>query len=90
MATPPAGSTCPTSPNLFGDFCQLSTKLENVGQTFPKFQSMSILAIRCSRRQETVSVSKYSLSSKTGPLLLESIRCEKSFSFFKNIANSVN
>ena len=50
-------------------FACLALKLENVGPNsnfqmrffFFKFQSMSILAIHCRRRQETVSMPKYSL-----------------------------
>ena len=36
-------------------------KLENSGPTSSTFQSMSILVIRCNRRQETVSMPRNSL-----------------------------
>ena len=55
---------------FFGDFCRpLSTeKVEKVGPSFSRVQSkliMSILTIRCKKRQETV------LNYITGPLSLK-------------------
>lgn len=55
---------------IFGDFCRpLSTeKVEKVGPSFSRVQSkliMSILTIRCKKRQETV------LNYITGPLSLK-------------------
>ena len=43
---------------FFGYFCRYSRK------SWPKFQSMSILAIHGKRQQETILVPKYSLKNQ--------------------------
>ena len=64
---------------VFGDFCKHSNKTWKGWPNFFKFQSMSILAIRCKRRKETVSVPIWVLNNKTGPLFLEFNWCEDTF-----------
>ena len=55
----------PLTITFWGDFCGdtllVAFKVENVGPSFFKFQSVSIFAIRCTRGQETVTRAKHSL-----------------------------
>lgn len=67
---------------FFGVFCRHNIK------TWIKFWSICILAICCSKQQETVSMpNKKNIfivsNNKTGPLFLEFIRLKTSFSFLK-------
>ena len=73
--------------HLFGDFGRHSIKTWRSWANVFNFDTMSILAIRCNRRQKTVSTPKYVLNNKTGPLFLEFNWCEKKL--FEKIANSV-
>ena len=51
-------------------FASIVLKLsENVGPIFFKFQSMSILAIRGNKKQETVSMARYSLKKQNWTII---------------------
>ena len=53
-------------------FAVIALQLEKGLPNFFKFQSSSIIAIRCIRRQETISIPKFSVKkNKTGQSFLE-------------------
>ena len=64
---------------FLGDLRRRSIKTWKSRPSFVKFQSMSILAIRDNRGQETVSTPKIVLNNKSGLLFLEFGRCEGKF-----------
>ena len=76
--------------NLFGEFCRHGIKIWEGEPNLFNFQSISILTIRCTRRQKQFLCLNIVLHNKTGPLFLKFNRCEKSFSFIMKIAHSVD
>ena len=60
-----------------------NSELKKIGLTFTvKFQSMSILVIRCNRRQETGSLPKYSLQKQNWTIVFDnSFDAKTNFNF---------
>jgi len=86
-----SGSWLPMIIILFWWFTAgIALKIRKGWPNFVKFQSMSILAIRCNRRQETVSMAKYSLKKQNWNIIFEiKLKRRHSVSLFKKIANRV-
>ena len=67
-------------------FAVIALKLEKGLPNFFKFQSISIIAIRCIRRQETVSIPKFSVKKQNGTIsfgIQLMIDARESFNFLK-------
>ena len=62
-------------------FAVIALKLEKGLPNFFKFQSISTIAIRCIRRQETVSIPKFSVTISFGIQLM--IDAREIFNFLK-------
>ena len=68
---------------FFGDFTCVALKLEKVGPIFSRFNPYSSLPSVCKRRQETVSMPKYSLRKQNWTVIFGIQLLENSFSFLK-------
>ena len=67
-----------------------NSELKKVGLTFTvKFQSMSILVIRCNRQQETGSLPKYTLQKQKWTINFDnSFEAKTNFNFNKLASNA--
>ena len=67
-------------------FAVIAVKLEKGLPNFFKFKSISIIAIRCIRRQETVSIPKFSVKKQNWTIsfgIQLMIDARESFNFLK-------